>query len=154
MDQTFHTLIHVGAKTEIEELAGVRKQLGNLLGKEFVKQSDSDYSCLHKVIAENIDIKIPEQGEVIKRLVELAKERNINYIPSHESTMALNDYCARKGLPNPLSKNGSGGSLQNAPVPQYNPSGHMPAPLMMMEPQQPGYVIGMAPVMQLPVYNY
>jgi len=102
MDQTFHTIIHVGAKSEIEELAGVRKQLGNLLGKEFVKQSDSDYSCLHKVIAENIDIKIPEQGEVVKRLVELAKERNINYIPSTESTMALNEYCARKGLPNPL----------------------------------------------------
>lgn len=36
MDQTFHTLIHAGAKTEIEELAGVRKELGKLLGKEFV----------------------------------------------------------------------------------------------------------------------
>ena len=113
MDQTFHTLIHAGAKTEIEELAGVRKELGKLLGKEFVNQSDADYSCLHKVIAENIDIKIPEQGEVIKRLIELAQERNINYIPSHESTMALNDYCARKGLPNPLAKKG-GAPVQNA----------------------------------------
>ena len=102
MDQCFHTIIHVGAKTEIEELAGVRKELGKLLGKEFVKQSDEDYSCLHKVIAENIDIRVPEQGEVVKRLVELAKERNINYIPSHESTIALNDYCERKGLTNPL----------------------------------------------------
>jgi hypothetical protein len=37
MDQTFHTIIHVGAKTEVEELAGVRKELGKLLGKEFVK---------------------------------------------------------------------------------------------------------------------
>jgi hypothetical protein len=72
MDQTFHTLIHAGAKTEIEELAGVRQQLGKLLGKEFVKKSDTDYSCLNKVIAENIDIKIPSEGEVIKRMVELA----------------------------------------------------------------------------------
>jgi hypothetical protein len=36
-------------------------------------------------VAENIDIKIPEEGQVIKRMVELAKERNINYKPSHES---------------------------------------------------------------------
>jgi hypothetical protein len=36
MDQTFRTLIHVGAKSEIEELGGVRKELGKLLGKEFV----------------------------------------------------------------------------------------------------------------------
>ncbi len=81
--------------------------MGGLLGKEFVKQSDADYSCLHKTIAENIDVKIPEQGEVVKRLVELAKERNIHYIPSHESVVALNDYCDRKGLPNPLGKSNS-----------------------------------------------
>jgi hypothetical protein len=72
MDQTFRTLIHVGAKSEIEELAGVRHELSRLLGKEFVHQSDSDYSALNKVVAENIDIKIPELGQVVKRLVELA----------------------------------------------------------------------------------
>ena len=72
MDQTFRTLIHVGAKSEIEELGGVRKELGKLLGKEFVQQSDTDYSSINKVVADNIDIKIPEEGFVIKRLVELA----------------------------------------------------------------------------------
>jgi len=50
MDQTFHTLIHAGAKTEVEELAGVRRELGKLLGKEFVIKSDTDYSCLNKVV--------------------------------------------------------------------------------------------------------
>jgi hypothetical protein len=45
----------------------------------------------------------------------LAQERNITYIPSHESTMELNDYCGRKGLPNPLAKKGA--PVQNAPVP-------------------------------------
>lgn len=50
-------------------------------------------------VAENIDIKIPEEGQVIKRLVELAKERNIKYIPSQESFLVLNDYCTRKGIP-------------------------------------------------------
>ena len=50
MDQTFHTLIHAGAKSEIEELAAVRHELGKMLGKDFVKTSDTDYSCLNKVV--------------------------------------------------------------------------------------------------------
>lgn len=50
-------------------------------------------------VAENIDIKVPEEGLVIKRLVELAKERNISYNPSHDSLICLNDYCNRKGIP-------------------------------------------------------
>jgi hypothetical protein len=32
-------------------------------------------------------------------MVELAKERNIKYIPSHESALALEDYCSRKSIP-------------------------------------------------------
>jgi predicted transcriptional regulator len=103
MDQTFHTLIHAGAKSEVEELAGVRRALGGLLGKEFVKKSDEDYSSLNKVVADNIDLKIPSEGEVIKRLVELAQEKNIKYIPSHEATIALNDYCTLKQVKNPLN---------------------------------------------------
>lgn len=43
-------------------------------------------------------MKIAEEGQVIKRLVELAKERNIEYTPSHESMMQLSDYCERKGI--------------------------------------------------------
>ena len=50
-------------------------------------------------MADNIDIKIPAAGEVVKRLVELAQERNINYVPSHESAVSLNDYCALKMIP-------------------------------------------------------
>jgi hypothetical protein len=33
-------LIHAGAKLDVEELMEVRRQLGKLLGKEFVVQSD------------------------------------------------------------------------------------------------------------------
>jgi hypothetical protein len=112
----------VGAKSEIDELAGVRHELQRLLGKEYVHQSDTDYSSINKVVAENVDIKIPEEGQVIKRLVELAQERNLNYIPSHEATVSLNDYCTRKGIPNPITK-----KIPSA-IPEYNPAG-MPAPL-------------------------
>lgn len=50
MDQTFHTLIHVAPKVDVDELAEVRRQLGKLLGKEFVKQSDIDPSCINKMV--------------------------------------------------------------------------------------------------------
>lgn len=131
MDQTFHTLIHVGAKSEIDELAGLRKSLSTMLGKEFTLKSDTDYSCMNKVIAENIDLKIPSHGEVVKRLVELAQERNINYIPSSQAAVSLNDYCALKAIPNPLS--GKKSAPSQAPV--YNPV--MPAPIIAppMDPQ-------------------
>jgi len=36
-------------------------------------------------VAKNIDFKKPEDGEVVLRMVNLAKERNIAYTPSHES---------------------------------------------------------------------
>mgnify|MGYP006893311415 FL=1 len=55
----------------------VRKQLTVLLGKEFVLQADQDKSILNPMVAANIDFKKPMDGEVIFRLRQLAKERNI-----------------------------------------------------------------------------
>ena len=51
-------------------------------------------------------MKIPEPGEVIKRLVEISKERKIDYQPTMESYTELNSYCDRKGIPNPLHSDG------------------------------------------------
>jgi hypothetical protein len=51
MDQTFHTIIHAAPKMEIDELLQVRIQLGKILGKEFVKHSDTDYSCINKLVS-------------------------------------------------------------------------------------------------------
>ena len=56
-----------------------------------------------KVMA-NINTRIPEEGEKIKKLVEIAQERNFDYKPSNEALVALRDYCDRKGIENPLSK--------------------------------------------------
>ncbi len=65
----------------------------------------------------NINLKIPEEGEKIKRLVELAKERNIDYKPSAEAAQCLMDYIDRKGLENPM-----GDKNKHQPIaPVYNP---------------------------------
>jgi hypothetical protein len=105
MTQTFATVIHVAPKLAVEELMKVRNHLAALLGKEFVIQADEDKSCLNPVVAENIDFKNPEAGEVIYKLRLLAKERNISYEPSYEMRIALNNYLDRKGLPDPLDSN-------------------------------------------------
>ena len=56
-----------------------------------------------KVMA-NINIRIAEEGEKIKKLIEISQEKNIDYKPSNEAQVALRDYCDRKGIENPLTK--------------------------------------------------
>ena len=103
MTQTFATVIHVAPKLGVEELMQLRAQLECLLGKEFVLQAQEDKSVINPVVAEHIDFKIPEDGEVVYRMLQLAKERNIDYTPSHDMSMALNMYIERTGKPHPLS---------------------------------------------------
>lgn len=54
------------------------------------------------------------------RLVQLAKERNIAYNPTHEAATALHAYCLRKGIPAPEGIGGPDG-----PVPIYAPQPQM-----------------------------
>jgi len=115
---------------EVDELNYVRQQLGILLGKEFVMQSDTDESCVNKIIVQNINLKIPEEGEKILKLVTIAKERNIDYKPSPEAYQELMSYLDRRGLDNPLGGGGGKGVVvAGAPPtylpPEYNP----PAPM-------------------------
>lgn len=122
MTQTFSTVIHVAGKLGVDELMQLRDQLGCLLGKEFVERAQEDKSVINPVVAENIDFKIPEDGEVVYRMLQLAKERNISYTPSHDMSMALNLYIERTGKPHPLSDGPAGAPIHAAmPMPQYNP---------------------------------
>ena len=42
--------IHVAPKLDVDELSMVRKSLEKMMGKEFVKKSDLDKSCIHKTV--------------------------------------------------------------------------------------------------------
>lgn len=68
------------------------------MGEKWVQESETNEQLINKVVAENINIRIPEEGEKIKRLIEIANERNIDYKPSPESLIQLNDYCSRRGI--------------------------------------------------------
>jgi len=61
---------------------------------------------INKVVRENIDFKKPEDGEIGLRLVNLAKERNVNYQPSQEMIIEINGYCQRKMIPVPQGLGG------------------------------------------------
>ena len=116
----------------------VRKMISPLFDKQFVKECDENYDMLNPVVAANVDIKIAEQGEVILRLCNLAKERNIDYIPSAESISVLNAYCMRKEIPCPLD-NGNAPAYVPQPVPLDVNSMNNMANQQMMPPvsQQP-----------------
>ena len=74
------------------------------MGKEFVQQADEDKKIINPVVADGIDFKIPSDGEVIYRMRQLAKERNIAYTPSFEMQNALNSYLDMKGLADPFNE--------------------------------------------------
>ena len=114
---------------DIKELLEVRKQLSAILAPEFVRESDVNYDLINPVVAANIDYRKPEDGEVVLRMVNLAKERNIDYTPTHESIVSMHAYCQRKGIPPPEGVGGADG-----PVPQYVPQ---PAPVNFAAMDQP-----------------
>ena len=92
MHQTFSTIIHVAPKLGVDELLVVRNNLVALLGKDFEYNADNNRFNLNPIVDEMIDFRKPEDGEIIFRLRQLAKERNIPYEPSYENRMALNAY--------------------------------------------------------------
>jgi len=116
---------------EVKELLEVRKSLASVLQPEFVKEADKNKDIINKVVADNIDYKKPEDGEVVLRMVQLAKERNIQYQPNQESCTACHAYCLRKGIPPPEGLGGIDG-----PPPVYVP-GPAPQPVNFIQPPNP-----------------
>lgn len=93
----------------------MRKQLIALLGDEFAMQADEDKMMINPVVAENIDFMKPEDGQVIFRLRQLAKERNLQYDPSYDMRLALNAFIDRKGLIDPLDEQGAQATQMQIP---------------------------------------
>lgn len=86
-----------------------------------MKECNTNKILINPVVAQNIEFRRVEEGEVILRMVKLAQERNINYTPSHEAAQAMYGYCLRKNIPPP-------GGMPNQP--QYAPQ---PSPVVVPE---------------------
>ena len=103
--------------------------IGGLLDKKFVQECYRNYDLLNPLVAANIDYKTIEQGEVILKLVTLAKERNISYVPSQESSTVLFAWCLRKNIPPPISVLG-GSAPVYVPMPEvFDANSHAQAPM-------------------------
>ena len=113
-------MIHVAPKLGVEELMEVEKQLTAIMGKEFALQAREDKNIINPLVAANIDFIKPEDGHVVYRMRQLAKERNIQYEPSYEMRLALNSYLDRKGLADPMDEGGAKAMVGGPP--QYQPS--------------------------------
>ena len=50
MDQNFRTLVYAAPRMEIDEMLNVRRELGKLLGKEFIIAADTDEEAVNKVV--------------------------------------------------------------------------------------------------------
>ena len=89
-------------------------------------------------------------------MVNLAKERNIDYTPTHESCQSLHAYCLRKGIPPPEGVGGPDGPIpQYVPQPQvvdFNAVAGPSGPPAGMPPQMPppGGMGGMPPAGGMP----
>jgi len=68
MDQTLATIIHVAPKLGVDELMIIRKNLVALLGDDFAHNADNYKITINPMVAENIDFKKPEDGEIIFKL--------------------------------------------------------------------------------------
>jgi hypothetical protein len=72
-------------KAGIDELFTIRQQLSYMTGKEFEAQSYTDDKCIHEVIKENINLIMPEEGWKVERLIQIARDEGIQYIPTERS---------------------------------------------------------------------
>ena len=52
MDQNFRTLAYASTRMEIDEMMNVRKEIGKMLGKDFLLAADSDEYAVNKVVSE------------------------------------------------------------------------------------------------------
>jgi len=116
MHQTLYTLIYAAPRCEIEELNTVRIMLSSLLGRSFTDKADNDPDCINRMIRDNINLRMPEEGEKINKLVEIAKQKNIDYKPSEESATYLALYLDRNAAKSHFNP-ASGGINQ----PMYEP---------------------------------
>ena len=68
MNEMFATLIHAAPKINVQELMAVSNSLTKILDEAFVKEARTNMDMINKVVADNIDFKKPEDGEIGLRL--------------------------------------------------------------------------------------
>ena len=82
---TLHTLVYSADRANIAELVSVRQQIIALYGPEFAHATEADANNINETIRENINLIMPETGRKVERLIDIAKEFGVNYVPTERS---------------------------------------------------------------------
>jgi hypothetical protein len=83
------TMLYASHRLEIEELKIFEQEITKLCGKEFVHQVEWDKKCIDENIRQNLNPIMPEEGQKVAKLYEIANSEGIVYHPSARSELVL-----------------------------------------------------------------
>ncbi len=87
-----HTLVYSADKAGIDELQTIAMQIVRFYGKDFVKQGE-DPKATNDIIRENISLTVLDEGLKVSRLLQIARDEGLHYVPTERSLAVL---CRRQ----------------------------------------------------------
>jgi len=90
MHVPLHTLMYSADKAGIDELYTLRQDLSCITGKEFKAESYTDDKCIKK----NINLIVPEEKWKVERLIQIAEDDGIQYMPTEGSQEVIHLYIS------------------------------------------------------------
>ena len=136
MLKPLYTLLYVSKKLDIEELHMLRNWLLQKYGKVFLMVPEKEPKLVvYEEVLNNIDVYMPQTGEKVAKLVEVATSKSVPYTPIGSSLNELNAFKHAKDLWNDANtgkQSGQGG--QNVPIVYPMKQNPMPMQQMNMQP--------------------
>lgn len=83
------TIIYASHRLQIEELKYFTQGITKLCGKEFAHQAEWDKKCVDENVRQNINPIMPEEGQKVAKLIEIANREAIIYKPSSKSELVI-----------------------------------------------------------------
>eukprot|EP00826_Nyctotherus_ovalis_P022943 TRINITY_DN1768_c0_g2_i9.p1 TRINITY_DN1768_c0_g2~~TRINITY_DN1768_c0_g2_i9.p1 ORF type:complete len:294 (+),score=79.78 TRINITY_DN1768_c0_g2_i9:49-930(+) len=140
LHKPLQTILYASHRLQIEELKAFEKIITKLCGKEFVHQAEADQKCVDENVKQNINPIMPEAGQRVDKLLEIASAENVLFCLSEKSQQVYKKY---------IEKMGSRALSFNLPVRSFLPSAlapQCPAPQSAFHPSVP-YFGGARPAM-------
>ena len=99
MLKPLYTLLYVSKKLDIEELHMLRNWLLQKYGKVFLMVPEKEPKLVvYEEVLNNIDVYMPQTGEKVAKLVEVATSKSVPYTPIGSSLNELNAHKQAKEL--------------------------------------------------------
>ena len=98
MLKPLHTLVYASKRLDIDELHSFQKWCLQKYGKVFLMVSEKEPRLtVYEEVLNNIDVYMPQTGEKVAKLVEVATSKAVPYSPIGSSLAEYNAYKMSKG---------------------------------------------------------